>query len=611
MSATEAPAAPWIGRPIKRKEDPRLIMGRARYVDDINVTGQLWAAFVRSPEAHAKIVSIDTSAAKEYPGVHAVFTGHDLDLENPLPMAWVPPGIEVKNPPHWAIAKDEVHHVGDPVALVIGSDRYAVVDAAQQVSVDYDPLPVVVDVEKALEDGAPLVHADLGTNKSHEWSLGGGDLDAGFAAADVIVERRVVNHRTAGAAIEPRGVLADYRAGMLTLHSSTQVPHFLRLFLALQLGISEERIRAIAPEVGGGFGSKLQIYGEEIALAWASRKLERPIKWVESRTEGMLATHHGRDQVAYVKVGATRDGKITAFHTKILQDQGAYLMLLTPTIPSLGAFVMSGVYDIPAVQTDIIGVFTNKVSTDAIRGAGRPEATHMIEVLVDQLAAELGMDPLELRRKNFMDPASFPHETAIGVVYDSGDYPAALDKLLTHIDPAEARQGATGGKLRGVGFSTYTEICGLAPSRVTGPSGFGLQTGLWESAMVRVHITGAVTVYTGTSPHGQGLETTMAQIVADRLGTDPANVEVIHGDTGTGPQGLGTYGSRSTAVGGESVARAVAKIAEKARKIVAHQLEAAPEDIELSGGKVARKGAPGQGLTLRGGLVGALHPQNP
>src|SRR4051794_23135631 len=574
MTALEEPAtaAPWVGRPIKRKEDPRLIMGRARYIDDINVTGQLWAAFVRSPEAHAKILSIDTSGATEYPGVHAVFTGHDLDLESPLPMAWVPPGVDVNNPPHWALAKDEVHHVGDAVALVIGSDKYAVVDAAAQVAVEYDPLPVVVDIETALEDGADLVHAELGTNKCHEWSLGGGDIDAGFEAADVIVERRIVNHRVAGAAIEPRGVLADYRAGSLTLTSSTQVPHFLRLFLALQLGISEDRIRAIAPEVGGGFGSKLQIYGEEIALAWASRKLERPIKWIEGRTEGMLCTHHGRDQVATVRIGATREGKITAFHTKILADMGAYLMLLTPTIPSLGAFVMGGVYDIPAVQTDIVGVFTNKVSTDAIRGAGRPEATHMVEVLIDQLAAELELDPLELRRRNFMAPDSFPHTTALGIVYDSGNYPAALEKLLEHIDPAEARTGASAGKLRGIGFSTYTEICGLAPSRVTGPSGFGLQTGLWESAMVRVHITGAVTVFTGTSPHGQGLETTMAQIVADRLGTDPANIEVIHGDTGTGPQGMGTYGSRSTAVGGESVAKATAKIVDKARRIVAHQL---------------------------------------
>jgi aerobic carbon-monoxide dehydrogenase large subunit len=610
MSAVEdPPAGKWVGQALKRKEDPRLIMGRARYIDDINVTGQLWAAFVRSPEAHAKVVSIDTSAAKAYPGVHAVFVGTDVDLEAPLPMAWVPPGIDVANPPHWSLAKDEVNHVGDPVAVVIGADRYAVVDAAEQVIVEYDPLPVVTDVEAALE-GGPWVHESLGSNKCHEWSLGGGDIEAGFAEADVIVERRVVNHRTAGAAIEPRGVLADYRAGSLTMHSSTQVPHFLRLFLALQLGISEERVRAIAPEVGGGFGSKLQIYGEEILLAWVSRKLERPIKWVESRTEGMQTTHHGRDQIAYVRVGAKQDGTITAFHTKIVADLGAYLMLLTPTIPSLGAFVMSGVYDIPAVQTDIVGVFTNKFPTDAIRGAGRPEATHMIEVCIDQLAAELGMDRLELRRKNFMDPASFPHETALGVVYDSGNYPGALEKLLEHIDPAAVKAEAPAGKHRGVGFSTYTEICGLAPSRVTGPSGFGLQTGLWESAMVRVHLTGAVTVFTGTSPHGQGLETTLAQVVADRLGTDPQNVEVIHGDTGTGPQGLGTYGSRSTAVGGEAAARATMKIADKARQIVAHQLEAAVDDIELANGKFSVKGSPDRGMSL-GEIAGAAYiPEN-
>jgi carbon-monoxide dehydrogenase large subunit len=597
MTATDAPAAPWVGRAIKRKEDPRLIMGRARYIDDINVTGQLWASFVRSPEAHAKIVSIDTSAAKSFPGVHAVFTGNDVDLSDPLPMAFVPPGVEVKNPPHWTLAKDEVHHVGEAVALVIGEDRYAVVDAAEQVLVEYDPLPVVTDPEAALA-GGPFVHEELGTNKVYEWSLGGGDLDAGFAQADVVVERRVVNHRTAGAAIEPRGVLADYRAGALTLHSATQIPHFLKLFLALQLGISEDRVRAIAPEVGGGFGSKLQIYGEEILLAWASRKLERPIKWIEGRSEGMQVTHHGRDQIATVRMGATRDGKITALHARLLCDFGAYLMLLTPAVPPLGAFVMSGVYDIPAVKTDIVGVFTNKFSTDAIRGAGRPEATHMIEVCVDQLAAELGMDRLELRRKNFMDPASFPHETAIGVVYDSGNYPGALAKLQEHFDEAAVRAEAPAGKLRGVGYSTYTEICGLAPSRVVGPGGFGLQTGMWESAMVRVHITGAVTVYTGTSPHGQGLETTMAQIVADRLGTDPSNVEIIHGDTGTGPQGLNTYGSRSTAVGGEAVARATVKIAEKARRIVAHQLEAAPEDVELTSGKFTVRGSPDKGLTL-------------
>ena len=372
---------------------------------------------------------------------------------------------------------------------------------------------------------------------------------AGFAAADVIIERRVVNHRIAGAAIEPRGVLAEWRADRLTVWSSTQVPHFLRLFLCILLGIPEDRVRVIAPEVGGAFGSKLQIYAEEIGCAWASRKLGRPVKWAETRSEGMMVTHHGRDQVDYIRVGAKRDGAITAWHSKIIADLGAYQMVLTPAIPPSSAFVMCGVYNTPAVQTDIVTVMTNKFPTDAIRGAGRPEATHMIEVTIDQLAHELGMDPLELRRKNFIPPFANGHETPIGVVYDSGNYPAALDKLLEHIDPAQVRREAEGlrerGIYRGIGFCTYTEICGNAPSRAVGPGGFGLQCGGWESATVRVHATGSVTLFTGTSPHGQGHETGFAQIVADRLGIDPQQVDVIHGDTQTGPFGLDTYGSRS------------------------------------------------------------------
>ncbi|MDP9293390.1 MAG: xanthine dehydrogenase family protein molybdopterin-binding subunit [Actinomycetota bacterium] len=604
----------FVGRAMRRKEDPRLITGRASYVEDIVVPGMVHAAFVRSEEAHAKIVSIDTSAVLARPGVLAVFTGEDIDLESGLPMAWVPPGVDVAAPEHWPLAKAEVKHVGDPVAVVIADTRDIAIDSTEDVIVEYDPLPVVTDPEEALKEGSPLVHPSLGSNKVHEWSLGGGDLDAGFAEAEVVIERRVVNHRVAGAPIEPRGVLADYRAGALTIWSATQVPHFLRLFLALILGVSEERIRAIAPEVGGGFGAKLQIYGEEVLAAWLSRKLGRPVKWTETRSENMAVAHQGRDQVAYVRLGAKRDGTITAFHTRIIADFGGYLMLLTPTIPSLGAFVMSGVYKTPAVQTDIVGVFTNKVPTDAIRGAGRPEATHMIEVAVEQLAAELGMDPLDVRRKNFVPKEAFPYETPVGVIYDSGNYAGALDKLMEHVDVAAVRREAeelrAKGVHRGIGFSTYTEICGLAPSRVTGPSGFGLQTGLWESALVRVHLTGSVTVFTGTSPHGQGHETGFAQIVADRLGCDPAQVEVIHGDTGTGPQGLGTYGSRSLAVGGESVAKATAKVADKIRKIVAHQLEAAPEDIELGEGKFSVKGSPDKGMTLAEASGAAYIPEN-
>lgn len=614
MSATVEGAAGngHVGRALRRKEDPRLITGRASYVDDIQLPGTLWCAFVRSPEAHATIVSIDASAALEREDVVAVFTGEDVDA-GPLPMAWVPPGVEINATEHLCVARGAVKHVGDPVAVVIGTDRYAVVDAAEDVLVELEPLPVVTDLEAALRDEV-LVHPDKGTNKVHEWSLGGGDLEAGFAEAEVIIERTVRNHRISGAPIEPRAVLAEDRAGNLTVWSSTQVPHFLRLFLALLLGMSEERIRVIAPEVGGGFGAKLQIYGEELFCAWAARKLGRPVKWVETRSEHMTTSHHGRDQIAHVRVGARRDGKITALHARITADFGAYLMLLTPTIPALGAFVMSGVYAIPAVQTDITGVYTNKMAVDAIRGAGRPEATHMIEVCMDQLAAELDMDPLELRRRNFIPAGDFPHETALGIVYDSGDYEGALAKLLEHFDlEAFRREQAelrARGIHRGVGFSTYTEICGLAPSRVTGPQGFGLQTGLWESALVRVHITGAVTVYTGTSPHGQGHETTMAQVVADRLGCDPQNVEVLHGDTAAGPQGLGTYGSRSTAVGTEAAARAATKVADKCRAIVAHMLEAAPEDIELTDGKFAVKGSPDKGMTLAE-VAGAAYIPDP
>ncbi len=591
-----------VGQALRRKEDPRLITGRGRYVDDITLPGTRWMALVRSPEAHARIVSIDASAARARPGVTAVFTGEDMtDLGGPLPMAWVPPGVEVNNPEHWPLARGEVKHVGDPVAVVLGDDRYAVVDATEDVVVQYDPLPVVTDPEAALQ-GPPYVHEQLGTNKVHEWSLPGGDLEAGFAEADVVVERRVVNHRTAGAPIEPRGVLADHRADQLTLWSSTQVPHFVRLFLSLLLGISEERVRVIAPEVGGGFGSKLQVYGEEVLAAWCSRKLGHPVKWIETRTENMAVAHQGRDQIANVRMGAKRDGTITAFHAKILADFGAYNMLLTPLIPSLGAFVMSGCYKIPAVQTDIVGVFTNKAPTDAIRGAGRPEATHMIEVTLDQLAAELGMDPLEIRRKNFIPKEDFPAEVATGVIYDSGDYEKTLDRLLEHLDLSAFRREQEElrgrGVHRGIGFSTYTEICGLAPSRVTGPAGVGVQAGGWESAMVRVNNTGAVTVYTGSSGHGQGHETAFAQVVADRLGVDPAVVEVLHGDTAIGPEGRNTYGSRSLAVGGESLARCANKIAEKAKAIVAHNLEAAPEDIELRDGVFSVKGSPDKGMTL-------------
>jgi carbon-monoxide dehydrogenase large subunit len=610
MSTTEETPTKHVGQAIRRKEDPRLITGRAKYVDDIAVHGMLHMAVVRSPEAHARIVSIDGSEALGMPGIKAVYTGEDMtDLLAPLPMAWAPPGVEVKTPERWPLARGTVNHVGDAVAMVIGENKHAVVDAAQAVRVEYESLPVVVDVEEALKDEV-IVHESLGTNKVHEWSMGGGDIEQAIAEADVVVEQRIVNHRTSGAAIEPRGCIAEYRHGYLTVWSSTQVPHLLRLFYAVQMGIAEDHVRVIAPEVGGGFGGKLQVCAEETLCAWAAKQLAMPVKWIETRSEAMAVSHHGRDQVDYVRMAATSDGKITAFHAKIIQDCGAYFGLLTPMIPELGAFVMTGCYAIPNVQTDITGVLTNKYITDAIRGAGRPEMTHMLEVTIDLLAVKLGMDPIELRRKNFIAPQDFPYTTPYGVTYDSGDYAGALDRALEMLDldafRAEQSELREQGIYRGVGFSTYTEICGLAPSRAVGPKGFGLGIGLYESALVRVHPTGTVTVFTGASPHGQGHETGFAQIVADRLGTDPADVEVIHGDTATGPMGLGTYGSRSLAIGGVAAAHAAEKLAQKCKEIVAFNLEADVADIEVGSGKFSLAGDPDQGMTL-GEIAGCAY----
>jgi carbon-monoxide dehydrogenase large subunit len=603
MTAIEQPPSQkWVGQALRRKEDPRMITGRGRYVDDLVVAGMLYMAVVRSPEAHAKIVSIDTSAAMELPGIHGVFTGEDLDLGSGLPMVWVPPGVEVRSPEHWPLAKGEVKYVGQGVVAIVGEDKYAVVDAAEQVFVEYDPLPVVVDPEKALEDGSPLVHEEFGTNSTHEWSIGGGDMDAAWADADVVLERRIVNHRTAGTPIEPRVCLADYRGGSLTLHLTSQNPHLIRLFLAGQLGMSEDTIRVVAPDVGGGFGVKITEYPEEILASWISRKVGRAVKWTETRSEHMSSSIHGRDQIDYVKVGAKRDGTITGIECTAIADCGAFYTILTPFISAFTGFVISGCYKIPNLKFTAKGVFTNKMCTDATRGAGRPEATHLIEVMVEQLSHELGLDSLEVRRKNFIPKEDFPAQVAVGIVYDSGDYHGSLDRLLTHVDleafRREQEELRSKGIHRGIGFSTWMEICGLAPSRVVGPMGVGLQSGFYESSLVRVHATGAATVYSGTAPHGQGLDTAFAQIVADRLGISPDMVDVVHGDTGTGPFGLGTYGSRSLAVGGESIARSTVKLVDKAKKIAAHNLEAAPEDIELVDGKFSVKGSPDKGLTI-------------
>jgi carbon-monoxide dehydrogenase large subunit len=611
MTTASTNGGGWVGRAIRRKEDPPLIKGQGTFVDNMTLPGMLYAAIVRSPEAHAGIRSIDTSAAAAREDVVAVVTGDELsDLQGGIPMVWAPPGVDIHTPVNWPLARGEVKHVGQAVAVVIGTDKYGVVDAAEDVFVEYDPRPAVVDMEAALEDSSPLVWDQFGTNKTHDWGVAGGDAEQAIAAADLVVERRIVNHRTAGTPIEPRSTIADPRGDELTIWSTTQIPHIARFVLSGMLGIPEDKLRVIAPHVGGGFGSKLQVYGEEALVALLARRLGRPVKWTETRTEHMATSHHGRDQISYVTLGATSDGKITALKARHLADLGAYFQILTPFIPELGFPVMGGCYDIPNIKLDFVGVFTNKFATDAVRGAGRPEATHWIEVMMDQLAAELGLDVTEIRRRNFIPKESFPHETPLGIVYDSGDYHGSLDKLLGHVDidgfRREQQELRARGTYRGIGLSTYVEVCGLAPSRAVGPQGVGLQAAFWESANVRVHPSGSATVYSGASPHGQGLDTSYAQIAADRLGIDPENVEVIHGDTNTGPFGWGTYGSRSLAVGGEAIVRASNKVQDKAKLICAALLEASPEDIELVDGKFQVKGSPDKAMTMAE-IAGAAH----
>jgi aerobic carbon-monoxide dehydrogenase large subunit len=603
----------YVGQSVKRKEDPRMITGRGNYTDDIVIPGTLHAAIVRSPEAHATIVSIDKSAAEQHPGVVAVYTGEDLrgDFASSLLMVWDPPDVEINNPGYWPLQTGEVKCVGDPVAVVVGTDKYGVIDAAEQVFVEYEPKPVVVDPEKALEDGSPLVWDQFGTNKTHTWAISGGDpIDQALGQADVVLEQRFVNHRTAGGAIEPRSSIADPRGEHLTLYSSTQIPHIARFLLSNILGMPEDKLRVVAPDVGGGFGSKLQLYGEEVLVMALAKRLGRPVKWTETRSEAMASTHHGRDQIIYVKLGARSDGTLTGCQARVIADLGAYHLLLTPFIPTLGFPVMGGCYKIPSIDLTIDGVFTNKFPTDAIRGAGRPEMTYWIELAMDQLADKLGMDKLELRRKNFPAPEEFPFETALGINYDSGNYAGALDKLLENFDldgfRREQEQARQQGKYLGVGFSTYVEVCGLAPSRAVGPQGVGLQSAFWESATVRVHPSGSATVFSGASPHGQGHDTTFAQITADRLGIDPEQVDVIHGDTNSGPFGWGTYGSRTLAVGGEAIARAAEKVQDKAKTICAALLEASPDDIELTDGKFQVRGSPDKSKTMAD-IAGAAH----
>jgi carbon-monoxide dehydrogenase large subunit len=585
-----------VGAAIKRREDPRMITGTGVYVDDVKMVNMAYVAFVRSPHAHATIDRIDTSAAKAAPGVACVLTGDDIrDKLGIIPVAAVLP--DMKNPPHHSLAVGKVCYVGEPVAVVVGDTRYAAQDAAALVAVDYTPLPPVVNIEDAVRPGAQPIHGtgpngDGDANVAYTWVLNTGDADAAFAAADVTVSQRMVNQRLAPVPMETRTVAASYHPGMqeMTVWSSTQIPHLLKTQLALMLAIPEQRVRIISPDVGGGFGCKLNVYAEEAVVAYLAKETGRPVNWVEQRTEGMQATIHGRDHVAYIEAAATRDGKITALRYRILADLGAYSQLLTAAIPTLTGIMVPGAYTIPTVSCEIRGVFTNKIATDAYRGAGRPEATYYIERIVDILARKLGMDPVDIRRKNLIEKDAFPYTTSAGLTYDSGNYLPALDKALGIADyqslRSKQRQMAVSGSKRlGIGFSTYVEVCGMGPSAA-------MPAGGWESSTVRVEPTGKISVLTGAHAHGQGEETAFAQIVADRLGVGIDDVRVIHGDTALVQYGLGIFGSRGLSVGGTAVAQATDRVVDKMMKIAAHLLEVSVDDLTWQDGKAVVKGSP-------------------
>ena len=581
-------AEKYVGKRIKRTEDPRLIKGLAHYVDDIRLPDTLHVAFVRSMYAHARINGIDTTAAANSPGVVAVYTGKDIaEKVGPVPCAAALPDLKV--PDYRVLATGKALFVGHPIAAVVATDKYAARDAVDLIEVDYEDLPAVVDVEAAAIGGT-VIHESFGDNIAYKLTSGEGDVEAGLQNADRIVTQKMIHQRLAPIAMEPRGVLARYFPGEeeLTVWSSTQIPHLLRTQLALMIGIPENKLRVITPEVGGGFGSKLNVYAEEALLGWISIQLGKPVKWIESRRENVQATIHGRAQVGTVEVGVKNDGTITGLRYNVVADLGAYHQLLTPAIPTLTGLMLSGAYKIPAIQMNVTGVFTNKMSTDAYRGAGRPEATYVVERVMDVIARELNLDPVEVRRKNFPKASEFPFATATGLMYDSGDYDGALDKALDLSAYQKLREqqakACAEGRIMGIGLSSYVEICALGPSQA-------MPAGGWESATVRIEPTGKVTVLTGASPHGQGQETSFAQIAADELGVDLNDVTVIHGDTGVVQYGIGTFGSRATAVGGTAVLIAIEKLKEKAAKIAAHMMQCDASRLSFEAGCYSRSEA--------------------
>jgi aerobic carbon-monoxide dehydrogenase large subunit len=595
-----------LGSGIKRREDPRLITGQARYTDDFALPGMVYMSVVRSPYAHAKITKIDTSKAKSMPGVLGVYTGQQMKDAGfgPIPCAWVVPGSDTKTPPYPPVAIDIVRYVGNAVAIVVAQDRYTARDAADAVDVDYEPLPVVVDAFKATQDGAPQLHADVPNNVCFHWQVNGGDVDAAFRDAEVVVKDHIINQRLIPNAMEPRAAVADVRSstGEITLWATTQNPHIVRFLLSLDTGTPEHKIRVIAPEVGGGFGSKIPHYPEDSMAIFASKMVKRPVKWTESRSENYRSTIHGRDHIQDVELAAKRDGTILGLRATVWANMGAYLSTASTGIPTiLHGLMLSGAYKIPSIHEDVYGVFTNTTPVDAYRGAGRPEATFIVERLVDLLAHELKMDAVEVRRKNLIPPFTDGYTVATGLVYDTGNYEGALKKALeiAGYDDLRKQQAdmLSRGEYLGIGLCTYAEICGLGPSQVAGAVGFG--GGLWESAIVRFHPSGKVNVMVGISPHGQGEETTFAQIVANELGVDVDDVEIVHGDTDQCPMGWGTYGSRSTPVGSGALMGAIGKIKEKAKLVTAHLLEASPDDIDYADGKFFVKGSPDKFKTIQ------------
>lgn len=594
-----------VGQARPRREDAHLITGRTQWTDNISLPGMLHLAILRSPVAHATITSVDVSGARERPGVVAAFSGADLAAEwGSLPMAWTV-SEDQKSPPHFPLTADKVRFVGDGVAVVAATSREAAVDSLEAIEFEFEALPAVVDMEAAQADGSPLVHDDIRANRCFTWQESHGDYAAARDRAEVVLKRRFLNQRLIPSPMEPRSALAQPTPGTAeyTLWSSTQVPHFVQIFLAITCNIPQQNIRVIAPDVGGGFGSKLDVYAEEAICLTLAKKLGVPVKWTETRSENCQVTIHGRDLIQDVEIAAMRDGTVLGLKVDLLASMGAYLQLLTACIPLLGRYMYPGIYKFEAHDLSCVGVFTNQTPTDAYRGAGRPEATFVIERIIDELAHELDMDPLELRRNNWIQHDEFPYTSVCGLEYDTGNYEKATARATELFGYDELRREQQARRDRndpvqiGIGISTYTEMCGLAPSRWLGREGY--IAGGWEAATVRVLPLGKVEVVTGTSPHGQGHETTFAQVAADALGVPFDDVVVVHGDTRTAPLGLDTYGSRSLVVGGVAILKACEKIVAKAQALAAHQLEVDTRDVEFSAGRFSVLGSAEQGKSIQ------------